>query len=123
MRLAAGTAPVAFVLKPHPARPLHSQVPIEEKAKELEALSEDRAEKLNRVKIIEKEKDPLEVRGRARTPPPSRSVRRVAHTSALTRSWSHLLTAAGKEERGDRVPAAGERARSAQGDVDPDQDV
>jgi len=36
--------------------------PIEEKAKELEALSEERSEKLNRVKIIEKDKEALEVR-------------------------------------------------------------
>jgi hypothetical protein len=38
------------------------QAPIEEKGKQLETLSEERAEKLNRVKIIEKDKEALEVR-------------------------------------------------------------
>ena len=47
-------------------------MPIEEKAKDLEALSEDRGEKLNRVKIIEKEKDALEV-GPAAAPPALRA--------------------------------------------------
>lgn len=38
--------------------------PIQTKSKALDELTEKRAEKLNRVKIVEKEKDSLEVNGR-----------------------------------------------------------
>ena len=52
--------------------------PIEEKAKELEALSEERGEKLNRVKIIEKDKEALEVRA-SQWARPAREPRRRSH--------------------------------------------